>query len=230
MRQRFAAAESAGDTVGTPALLQELTQHKNALKAAAGTPVERATIEIVAMLFQSLLTEERLPAVQPWFRHPEVDRRLGGPQWPVRELRLAETMPQQDFRGRLVLRVHSWVALDGVGEPVAKIGGDVYDRWCRYDGSRPEEPVVTAVEPGPAMGLAYVVDPDRWRQGFGRAALRAVVQHPDVRDVRLFAAGIDADNLASRRCAVSAGFRPDVERPDWEDTVYHLFRRPPLLT
>ncbi len=49
--------------------------------------------------------------------------------------------------------------------------------------------------------------------------------HPDVADVRVFAAGIDADNTASRRCAVSAGFTPDVDEPDWEDTVYHLLRR-----
>ena len=43
-------------------------QRKQALKAAATTPVERATIEIVALLFQSLLTEERLPAsVRIWF-------------------------------------------------------------------------------------------------------------------------------------------------------------------
>jgi hypothetical protein len=39
-----------------------------ALKQAASTPVERATIEIVALLFQSILTEERIPAaVRVWF-------------------------------------------------------------------------------------------------------------------------------------------------------------------
>ncbi|MBV8503776.1 MAG: DUF1631 family protein [Paucibacter sp.] len=41
---------------------------KQVLKQAADTPGERATIEIVAMMFQSLLTEERLPAtVRVWF-------------------------------------------------------------------------------------------------------------------------------------------------------------------
>ncbi len=39
-----------------------------ALKSAATTHVERATIEIVALLFQSILTEERIPAaVRVWF-------------------------------------------------------------------------------------------------------------------------------------------------------------------
>lgn len=170
-------------------------------------------------------TAEFLPAVQPWFRHGEVRRRLGGPEWPVRELRLVDTVRQDEYRGRLVLRAHAWVALDVAGEPVAKIGGDVYDRWCRFDGSRLDQPVVSAVEFGPAMGLAYVVDPSRWRQGFGRAVLHAAVQHPDVDDVRLFAAGIDADNEASCRCAASAGFLLDAHPPDWESTVYYLFRR-----
>ncbi|MBH9553938.1 DUF1631 family protein [Inhella gelatinilytica] len=41
---------------------------KQVLKQAAGTAEERATIEVVAMMFQSLLQEERLPAsVRVWF-------------------------------------------------------------------------------------------------------------------------------------------------------------------
>ena len=54
--------------LSTPAMLEELHQRKQALKQAASTPVERATIEIVALLFQSILTEERIPAVvRVWF-------------------------------------------------------------------------------------------------------------------------------------------------------------------
>jgi hypothetical protein len=57
-----------GAPVSTPAMLEELHQRKQALKQAATTPVERATIEIVALLFQSILTEERIPAVvRVWF-------------------------------------------------------------------------------------------------------------------------------------------------------------------
>ena len=58
----------AGAQISTPALLEELNQRKRALKEAAATPVERATIEIVALLFQSILTEERIPtAMRVWF-------------------------------------------------------------------------------------------------------------------------------------------------------------------
>jgi hypothetical protein len=55
-------------SVTTPALLEELHQRKQALKQSAATPEERATIEIVALLFQSILTEDRIPAsVRVWF-------------------------------------------------------------------------------------------------------------------------------------------------------------------
>ncbi|MEO6407441.1 MAG: DUF1631 family protein [Burkholderiaceae bacterium] len=59
---------SGTGAIGTPAMLEELDQRKQVLKQAATTPVERATIEIVALMFQSLLTEERIPAsVRIWF-------------------------------------------------------------------------------------------------------------------------------------------------------------------
>jgi RimJ/RimL family protein N-acetyltransferase len=172
----------------------------------------------------SPFTENLVPVVQPWFRHPEVDRRLGGPQWPAHALSMAGSGIGDTFRGRRVLRTHSWVAVDSSGDPVALIGGDVYDRWTRYT-ETPDGPVVDATEAGPAMGLAYVVDPARWRQGFGTAALLATVHSPELTDVVLFAAGIEPDNVASARCASAAGFAPDTTEPDWEGMVYHLRRR-----
>jgi hypothetical protein len=63
-----AAASSGAPAIATPALLEELHQRKQQLKAAATTPVERATIEIVALLFQSILMEDAIPAtVRVWF-------------------------------------------------------------------------------------------------------------------------------------------------------------------
>jgi hypothetical protein len=59
---------AAAAPVNAPALVDEMQQRKAALKQAAQTPVERATIEIVALLFQSILTEDRIPpAVRVWF-------------------------------------------------------------------------------------------------------------------------------------------------------------------
>ena len=73
LRQRLAVPSSqhgavAEALVTAPVLLEELHQRKQLLKKAAATPEERATIEIVALLFQSILTEDRIPAsVRVWF-------------------------------------------------------------------------------------------------------------------------------------------------------------------
>jgi len=58
-----------GSVPTTPeAALRDLDHDREALKKAATTPTERATIEVVALLFQSILTEERLPAgIRVWF-------------------------------------------------------------------------------------------------------------------------------------------------------------------
>jgi Protein of unknown function (DUF1631) len=70
VQRRLIAAEGRDAHAPTvsPALLEELQARKQALKRAAETPAERATIEIVALLFQSILTEERIPpALRVWF-------------------------------------------------------------------------------------------------------------------------------------------------------------------
>jgi hypothetical protein len=77
MQQRFDApanmaagvAQAEAEAVfNPPVLLREMQQQKQELKDAATTPVERATIEVVALMFQALLTEERIPPViRVWF-------------------------------------------------------------------------------------------------------------------------------------------------------------------
>ena len=65
-------SDAALDPALAPQLLEELKTRnqafKQVLKQAADTPAERATIEVVAMMFQSILMEERIPAsVRVWF-------------------------------------------------------------------------------------------------------------------------------------------------------------------
>ncbi len=70
IRQRLAGSSSAAESqqVTTPVMLEELHQRKQVLKKAAATAEERATIEIVALLFQSILTEDRIPShIRVWF-------------------------------------------------------------------------------------------------------------------------------------------------------------------
>jgi hypothetical protein len=121
IRQRLAPTSKYGEPlVTTPVMLDELHQRKQLLKKAAASPEERATIEIVALLFQSILTEDRIPAsVRVWFA------RL---QMPV--LRVAVTEP--DFFAtidhparRLIDRMGACVmgfdsAAQGVGDALEK--------------------------------------------------------------------------------------------------------------
>ena len=74
LQRRPAAGSDTGSAgvASTPRALEEIGARnqafKQVLKQAANTPAERATIEIVAMMFQSILTEERIPAtVRVWF-------------------------------------------------------------------------------------------------------------------------------------------------------------------
>ena len=70
IRQRLSTTMQGGGEamVTAPVMLEELHQRKQVLKKAAAGPEERATIEIVALLFQSILTEDRIPAaVRVWF-------------------------------------------------------------------------------------------------------------------------------------------------------------------
>ena len=149
--------------------------------------------------------------------HPDVQHRLGGRGWPERALALRVAPHAEEFRGRRVLRAHTYVLLDDAGVPVAQIGGDVYDRWTRWD---PATERVTATYGGLAMGSAYVVDPARWGRGFGRAALRALTRAPELADVEQFVLGIEPDNTASLRAAAGAGFQPLTTAPDAEGMLH----------
>jgi hypothetical protein len=62
------SAEAAYATGGVEQIAASLRQRTGELKKKAATSTEKATIEIVALMFQSILAEERIPAaVRVWF-------------------------------------------------------------------------------------------------------------------------------------------------------------------
>lgn len=67
VRRRAEPVDGSAPT--TPeAALRDLDHDRAVLKKAATSPTERATIEVVALLFQAILMEERLPAaIRVWF-------------------------------------------------------------------------------------------------------------------------------------------------------------------
>ena len=71
-RPQSGGSGAPAEALGTGGLLEESRARsqafKQVLKQAAGSPEERATIELVAMMFQSILQDERLPAsIRVWF-------------------------------------------------------------------------------------------------------------------------------------------------------------------
>lgn len=53
--------------------VQLVRQHSNQLKQATDSPSEKATIEVVALMFQSILTEDRLqPSLRVWFARLQI--------------------------------------------------------------------------------------------------------------------------------------------------------------
>jgi len=71
-RPQAPGSGAPAESMGTVGMLEETRARsqafKQVLKQAAGSPEERATIELVAMMFQSILQDERLPAsIRVWF-------------------------------------------------------------------------------------------------------------------------------------------------------------------
>ncbi|MBR7827784.1 GNAT family N-acetyltransferase [Actinospica sp. MGRD01-02] len=167
------------------------------------------------------LTGDGAGEIEHWFDHPFARAYLGDRSWIHREVVLLAQRPGTVHRGARVLRSYGWIVLDHAEVPVAYIGGDVYDRWVRYHGESADGPILSGAEHRAAMALTYLVDPARWRRGYGRAALGAVLDHPEVADVEIFFLGIDVANHASRALAEAAGFTLDEPAPDFEDMLYY---------
>lgn len=176
------------------------------------------------------LTVNAVGEIEHWFDDPGTQVWLGARDWIRREVRLLDERPGTTHRGARVLRSRGWVAYDRDGAPVAYIGGDVYDRWVRYHGQGTDGPILTDADHRPSMAMTYLVDPARRRCGYGLAAVRAVIRHPEVADVQIFSLGIDVENHASRALAEAAGFNPVDVRRDHEDMLYYRYDRPCRLT
>jgi RimJ/RimL family protein N-acetyltransferase len=174
------------------------------------------TIELVPF------EQKHLHLVEHWFDHGEVRRRLGGRDWPARELALVSKTPGSQYRGALVWARHNWVGFDD-DSAIGLIGGETYDRWTRYEGEGAEGPIISESIDLPAMGLHYVVDPVSWGRGYCGELLQEVFARPEVAQMRVFDAGVEPDNVASIRCLARSGFVKLSPEPDWQG-ILHLLR------
>lgn len=170
------------------------------------------------------MTRRDLAVVRPWFEDEDVQRFLGGPEWPARMLTLAETVAGTIFRGATQTASYRWIALDGA-HPVGYIDCGITDRWTVCDDDGTGAPVVVSAIDVPAASVALTVDPSRRGAGIGRSMVRALLAAPEVRSVELFGAGVDPDNVASLRCFGAVGFVLQTSEPDWEGMLYLIRER-----
>ena len=66
--ERVEARRNEGSALAPAEMVEALREQKQAVKTTANTQEERATIEVVALLFASILTEDKIPpTVRVWF-------------------------------------------------------------------------------------------------------------------------------------------------------------------
>lgn len=166
------------------------------------------------------LTTDDLAAIAGWFADPDTSRYLGGPQWPARMLANAERSIGTDFRGaRQTAADHYLALLEGV--PVGYVDCGTFDRRVIYGGEGPDGPIIIDTIDAITGAIAFTIDPTRRRQGLATRMIRALTDHPDLAAVELFEAGVDPDNIASRRCLEAVGFALRSVEPDFEGMLYY---------
>ena len=168
------------------------------------------------------LKREQLSLMEPWFSDVETQRWLGGPDWPRMMLDIAER-PLGEFRGARETGRFHWLAWDGE-KPVGYIDCGTFDRWTTWE-MGPEGGRVVATIEAPAAAIAYVVDPSCRGRGYASAMITRLMVQAELRDVALFAAGAEPDNIASVRAMEKAGFHPLETAPDFEGIVYFVWQR-----
>lgn len=170
------------------------------------------------------LTTQDLPAIAGWFEDPDTSRFLGGPDWPAAMLANAERAVRTDFRGAPQIAADHFLALaDGI--PVGYVDCGTFDRCAVYGGEGQDGLIVLETIDAITGAIAFTIDPARRREGLATRMVRALIDHPDLSTVELFEAGVEPENIASRRCLQSAGFELSSPRPDFEAMLYYRARR-----
>jgi RimJ/RimL family protein N-acetyltransferase len=165
-------------------------------------------------------TRVELAIVAPWFRDPHTRRFLGASEWPMAMLERDVRVVGEAFRGAVQTGAYRYLA-HAAGRPVGYIDCGTFDRCTVYGGEGPGGPIITDSIDVATASIAFVIDPNNRRRGLGRAMIIALMRQPELRLIELFEAGVEPENVASRRCLKGAGFRLDSEQPDCEGMLYY---------
>ncbi|BFH67614.1 MAG: GNAT family N-acetyltransferase [Paenibacillus dendritiformis] len=97
---------------------------------------------------------------------------------------------------------------------------DMYYMWLAYQEEQPVGLIFIELD-GEAGYIGLITDPSLRNQGYGKAMVRELMNHPELQSVHTWVACIEADNKPCLACFKSLGYVTDEEEPD-EDGFYNL--------
>ncbi len=110
-------------------------------------------------------------------------------------------------------------------QPVGFVDGGIVDRWVDYGGEQNGKPIYLNIEEKVSATMSFIVNPSQRRKGYGTAMIKMLLQRPEYKDVKIFAAGVEPQNTGSIKTLEAADFKSDY-KPDFEDMLYFFYRRP----
>ncbi len=161
--------------------------------------------------------------ITPWFDDAQTKKWLGNRTWVDNIFRLLNEPLGKEFRGSRSVGAYAYVAYNGE-QPVGFIDAGIHDKWVKYGGEKDGKPVYLGVEEKLSAGFAFLIDPQQRRKGYGVAMIKALIKRPELKEVKLFGAGVEPANTGSIKTLEAAGFTSDYE-PNFEDMIYFFYRR-----
>lgn len=97
--------------------------------------------------------------------------------------------------------------------------------WLIYHATAAVGQIQLDTTPEGTGSIGLIVNPSVRRQGYGTAALAALLTRPETATLHQIAADVEPDNTASRRCLLTAGFVLLSDCPDGDGFLHYIYAR-----
>jgi len=167
--------------------------------------------------------KQQAEIIAPWFDDPETSKWLGGRDWIKNIFRLLSEPVGTEFRGAHRLACYAYVAYGGQS-PIGFIDASVTDKYVEYGGESDGQPIYLSSEDKITCAISFAVNPTERQKGYGTAILHALIDQPELKNVKIFEAGVEPENTGSIRTLEATGFTSNYES-DFEGMYYFFLRR-----
>jgi RimJ/RimL family protein N-acetyltransferase len=167
--------------------------------------------------------EESSNEIRSWFSDPETKRWLGDESWVDMELEQQKDSIGTEFRGVKTLARYGWVVYEN-DNPIGYIDAGIGDKYVKYGGEDQNGPIYLEIEDVLSSGIAFLVNPSERGRGIAAKMIKNLIERPVYKDVSIFEAGVEPENIGSIKVLEKAGFISDYIK-DFEGMYYFLLRR-----